>query len=38
MDAFGYIRNLMYNNLDTRKPIIATFLDTAKVFDIVNHP
>ena len=45
---FGFIKNtgtadalcktdLIHENLDKSKPIIATFIDLAKAFDTVNH-
>ena len=36
-DALGYITNIIYNNLNKSKLIIATFIDLAKAFDIVDH-
>ena len=36
-DALNNITNILYNNLDKSKPIIGTFLDLAKAFDMVNH-
>ena len=36
-DALNYITHKVYQNLDKRKPMIATFLDLAKAFDTVNH-
>ena len=36
-DALNFFCNLIYNNLDKSKPVIATFLDLAKAFDTVNH-
>ena len=36
-DALNRLTNIIYNNLDSSKPIIATFLDLAKAFDTVDH-
>ena len=36
-DALNFYCNLIYNNLDRSKPVIATFLDLANAFDTVNH-
>ena len=36
-DALNFFCNLVYNNLDKGKPVIATFLDLAKAFYTVNH-
>lgn len=36
-DALNNICNIIYNKLDTSKPIIAVFLDLAKAFDTVQH-
>ena len=36
-DAFSFITNLIYNNLNNSILTIRTFLDLAKAFDTVNH-
>ena len=36
-DALNKITDIIYRNLDKRKPTIVTFIDLAKAFDTVNH-
>ena len=36
-NALNYVTNLIYEKLDKRTPIAATFLDLAKAFDTVNY-
>ena len=35
---FFFLIFIIYNNLNKRKPTIATFIDVAKAFDTVDHP